>query len=169
MTAGSFHAIVRERREELAETLHKRLKASDAPNYRKADSQELRARSEQLVDAFLGSARGDSAPFVAYIERLTEERIAEGFFLPEIQLALSILEEQAWQLAVESSSITSLVPHLSLVTTTIGRAKDRLAQIFLEHKERAESRCEKLEQQLEALFKGTESVDLPEEEGVRRG
>jgi len=164
MKAAPFYPTLKERRDELVDMVCKRLKSSDAPHYRQTGSVELRERSEALVDAFLGSAKGDPAAFVAYIGKLAEERIAEGFVLREIQLALSILEEQAWQVAVECSTISSLVPHLSLVTTTIGRAKDRLAEIFLDHKQRAESRAGQLERRLEALFKGTDGVDLSEDQ-----
>jgi hypothetical protein len=158
-TALSLHPMMTEHSQELIETVFKRLRSSDSPHYREAGVEQLRIRCEKLVEAFLRSTRGQAAPFLVYIETLSEERIAEGYFLPEIQLALSILEEQAWRIAVERSSWSSLVPHLSLITTTIGKAKDLLAQIYLQRQQRAETRVGQLERELATLFKGTEGSD----------
>ncbi len=162
MTRAPFHALVAPRRDELVQALCKRLKSSESPNYRKVKQELLRSRCEKLVDAFLRSSKGDPAPFAAYIEQLTEERISEGYFLPEIQLLLSMLEEHAWSIAVEGSSIASLVPNLTLVTSTIGQAKDRLAQIFLAHKQRAETAAASLERRLEVCMQGTDAVLVDE-------
>jgi hypothetical protein len=44
---------------------------------------------------------------------------------------------------------------LSRVTTTIGLAKDRLAQLYLAELQRQLTRVEQCERRLEALFRGT--------------
>jgi hypothetical protein len=163
MPTSRFASLIKDRRDDLVTTIVRRLKSSSAPHYRKIDQQLLRGRSERLVDSFLRAMRGEYAPFVDYVEKLTAERIDEGYHLQEIQLALSILEERSWQVAVEHCDVATLVPTLALVTTTIGTAKDRLAQLYLAHKERCESRVASLEKRCEELFKGTEGHALPDD------
>jgi hypothetical protein len=163
MPTSGFAQIIKEKRDELVQTIVRRLKASNAPHYRRADRELLQTRVERLVDSFVRSTRGDHVPFVAYVEKLTEERISEGYHLQEIQLVLSVLEELAWKMAVEHTNVVTLLPSLSMVTSTIGHAKDRLAQIYLARMERCESRCVTLEKQRAALFKGTDGHALPED------
>ena len=141
------------------------LLASDAPHYREALPEERRARLERLVAAFLEAVRaGGPAPFVAHVRAIAGERAEEGYFLREIQHALSALEAQAWPLVTGAGGDTDVVVRrLALVTGVVGRGKDELARAFLEHTERAEARVASLEQRLAELFKGTQSP--PEGEG----
>jgi hypothetical protein len=139
---------------ELAAALFEGLRASRRSHYGTIDAADLTRRCARLVDAFLASLEGGPAAFVDYVRRITEERIAEGFYLPEIQQALSLLEARAWQIVVERSSVGALVGHLSAVTGTIGAAKDELARLYLAHKQRAEADLARL--QTSRLFAGTE-------------
>jgi len=135
------------------------LLAADAPHYREAPADERRARVERLVAAFLAAVRsGGPAPFVAHVRAIAGERAMEGYFLREIQHALSALEAQAWPLVVGAGGETDVVVRrLALVTGVVGRGKDELARAFLEHKERAEARAAQLADRLDKLFKGTDS------------
>jgi len=132
----------------------------DAPHYEAAGPEILGQRCRRLVEAFLASMAGGPAPFVTYVRQITEERISEGYYLPEMQQALSILESRAWQVAVERSTIVNLVPHLGIITGTIGAAKDELARVCLAHKQRADEDLERL--QTKRLFAGTEGHVEPE-------
>ena len=63
---------------------------------------------------------------------------------------------------VEGSSVGSLVRHLSIVTGTVGQAKDELARLYLEQKRTADGTIAVLEQRLDELSKGTEGHVEPE-------
>lgn len=154
--SASAHDVFHDQAGTLAAALERRLRESRAPHYRAIEPELLRRRCASIAEAFVESLRGDPAPFVDYIRLMTEERISEGYYLEEVQEALSGLEERAWQLAIERSNIEGLVRNLTVVTTTIGRAKDELARLYLAHKERADSEVARLQQRLQELFKGTE-------------
>ncbi len=111
------------------------------------------------MDAFVEAvAKGGPAPFVAHVRRVADERASEGYFLREIQQALSALEAQAWPLVTGAGGDTDLVVlRLALVTGIVGRGKDELARAFLDHKERAEARAVHLTEKLDRLMKGTDS------------
>ena len=147
------------RRDALAAGLEAALLAHDAPHYKESPPALRRARVDELVAAFLDAARaGGPAPFVAHVQRLAGERAQEGYLLREVQLALSALEAQAWPIVVDAGGETDLVVRrLALVTGIVGRGKDELARVFLDHKERAEARAAQLAERLDTLFKGTDS------------
>ena len=157
------------RRDDLIETVVRRLRSSTAPHYQNLDPDLLRGRSERLVDTFLTALDDAPADFVRFIRRISEERISEGFFLPEIQTALNILEERAWQVAAAEApagDAEALVRDLGLITGTIGAAKDQLARIYLQRKEQAESRADRLQARLDELFKGTDAPPLVEDDAL---
>jgi hypothetical protein len=153
MTTDLFE-LVRAEAAELAEVLARELRTAGTPHYLRAAPDVVRRRCHRLVKAFLESTRGHPAPFVKYVRQITDERIAEGYYLAEMQQALRLLEERVWRIAVEGSSIDRLVRHLGIVTGTIGAAKDELARAFLSEKQRAEAETARL--RAEHLFKGTE-------------
>ena len=138
----------------LAEAVSTGLRNADAPHYSSIDAGALDERCRRLVDAFLASMDGAPALFVEYVRGITGERIGEGYYLREIQLALSLLESRVWQLVAQRSDVASVVADLAVVTATVGAAKDELARIYLEHKERAEAECVRLT--TSRLFAGTE-------------
>lgn len=143
----------------LAAGLEASLLAQDAPHYREAPGEERRERVERLVAAFLEAVRaGGPAPFVAHVRAVAGERATEGYDLREVQIALSALEAQAWPIVVDAGGDTdTVVRRLALVTGIVGRGKDELARAFLDHKERAEAKAARLTEELDRLFKGTDS------------
>lgn len=153
---------------DLLTTLERRLDSTAAPHYRDSHPALLHERCARLVGAFI-EATVSGAPwgFAAHVRRITDERIAEGYHLSEIQLALSVLEGRAWQLAVERSSAGELVSNLAFVTGLVGQAKDELARAYLAHKEHADVRAAELQRRLDELFKGTERPAQPELVGTR--
>jgi hypothetical protein len=160
-------ALSREDACELTDALHQGLRGRGRSHYEALDAADLAQRCSRLVDAFLTSLEGEAGAFVDYVRRITEERIAEGFYLPEIQMALSLLEARAWHIVVDRSSIGALVGHLSVVTGTIGAAKDELARVYLAHKQRAEADLARL--QTSRLFAGTEGCPEIEPEPLPAG
>jgi hypothetical protein len=129
--------------------------AVTAPHYDALDAAALAGRCRRLADTFVSALQGDAPLFVEYVRRITRERMAEGFYLPEIQQALSLLEAGAWRIVVDRSNVASLVRNLVVVTGVVGAAKDELARVFLEHS-RTLSAAARV--QTAPLFAGTESV-----------
>ena len=156
---AALSSLLSARKDALAAGLEASLLAQEAPHYRESPPDERRSRVERLVAAFLEAVRaGGAAPFVAHVREVAGERAAEGYELREIQHALSALEAQAWPLVAEAGGETSVVVRrLALVTGVVGRGKDELARVFLEHKETAEARAAHLAERLDRLFKGTDS------------
>jgi len=138
----------------IVEELACELRRLDAPHYRALSDELLRLRCQRLVEAFLLSSGGNPRPFEDYVRQITSQRISEGYYLAEMQEALRLLEQRAWQLAVDGSNVASVVRHLGIITGTIGRAKDELARAFCAGKRRAEAALARIRP--EALFAGTE-------------
>ncbi len=128
------------------------LRQSTASHYVAEDYDRLQRRVQKLVAYFVMSMREHPDRFVDYVAEMARERIAEGYTLQEILLALRLLEEKAWRLTIESLVQPALVPALCRVTGTVGAAKDGLAGIYLGHLEQTaqaaqtwQRRCQELE------------------------
>ncbi|HVO10557.1 MAG TPA: hypothetical protein VMX54_07340 [Vicinamibacteria bacterium] len=132
--------------------------AHDAPHYREMPAEEVRARCDRLVAAFLEAVRGGGPePFVRHLRGIVEQRVAEGFLLREVQQALSLLEAAVWPLAEGAGGDTAtVVRRLAVVTGIVGQGKDELARAFLDQLERCGARASSLQRRLDELFRGTE-------------
>jgi hypothetical protein len=159
-----LYELLLQRRSELAASVAERLRAPDAPHYSQLDPGRLQERATQLVHVLLESVADLPATFVHYIQGTADERIGEGYFLDEIQLALSALEARAWQIVVQESRCEDHARHLAQVSTIVGAAKDHLARVYLCHKRRAEARVARLEQRLLELSRGTDAAPETDEE-----
>lgn len=148
---------VGERRHDLAVHLAHEIKQARHPHYEAVELPLLEERASQLVDAFHQSMRGDPRPFVAYVRRLSEARHREGYYLEEMQTLLSMLEERVWNLVLEESPFRRAVSHLAVVTTVIGKAKDELALVYLEAKNRSDLTVDELTRRL-AELQGTDPI-----------
>ena len=125
------------------------LRASDAVHYQQLDAALLNERIEHLVAEFLDTMAGEGKGFTEFILRLTEERMAEGFELTEIQTMLNTLDEQACDLALKHSDESKVDKHLVRICRTISLAKDELAYTYYLGKQSAESRLQELERKRE--------------------
>lgn len=128
-----LHDYVGDQAAAIAEGLAKALKDASAPHYQATDDSTLQGRTRRLVDAFVVALDDGPHCFVGYVRDMAEERIAEGFFLPEIQTVLSLLEQRVWHMVVDEAPIGELVSQLGCVTTVVGEAKDELARVYLQH------------------------------------
>jgi hypothetical protein len=140
----TLYQAIGERADALAAELFENLHGADTPHYRLAPADVLRRRCRALVDAFVRACEGDTEALAVHVRGVTRERIAEGYYLAEIQRALNLLEASAWHAVVERSSVLDLLHHLSLITTVIGRAKDELAREFLEDARQARETLRRL-------------------------
>lgn len=150
--------LISPRADALGAGLVSALLAHDTPHYRETPRDELRARCDRLVAAFLDALRrGGPEPFVRHVRAIVQERLAEGFLLRELQQALSSLEEQVWPIvAAADGESATIVKRLAVVTGIVGRGKDELARAFIDQLERCDAQVSRLQRRLDALFKGTE-------------
>lgn len=160
-----LYEIMKKHEPALVEYVEKQLRSVHTTHYGTMDAVLLHDRILNLVANFLESMRGDSKPFVQFVRDITQERISEGFHLRELQTAFTLLEQRAWQIAVEHCNVSDLVRSLSIVTGTVGSGKDELARLYLERSERADRTIVNLESKLQELFKGTEG-HVPSESEV---
>lgn len=116
---------------ELTDEVVRDVKHSSAHHYVDMDLQVLHRRIEVLVARLLQSIRETPKAFIAHVVDIAEARVAEGFALGEILLALRVLEEKAWAKTVAVMPIEEQVISLSRISGTIGAAKDRLAEIYV--------------------------------------
>jgi hypothetical protein len=160
MSTDLYHLVL-EDVEGLADAIAKDLKISVKPHYGEADLATLRERCLQLVEEFVESLTGRPERFAAYVAKVATERITEGYYLREIQRALSVMHDRLWERAVQRSSIGSLVLNLSAISQTVGAAKDELARVYLAHKEEAEKILTQSPERTGQLFKGTDANIQP--------
>lgn len=141
-----LYRVVLEREMELVNEIHRQLVHSTAQHYKDLEWEILLRRVESLVAYFLMSVRETPDLFINYIAEAVEERIAEGFRLAEILMAMRILEEKVWLVIVEDIPLPGRTSALAKVTGTIGAAKDLLAVSYVKHtaKEEAEKTAQDL-------------------------
>jgi hypothetical protein len=160
MRAITCHEILLPFKDELIEEEVKELKTLHAPNYEEIGVDLLHARAVRLVEEFLASLQEEPSHFVKYLDRIARERFTEGYFLEEIQSALNILGEKAWAIAVYEAPLWRRDVVLSVISGTLGAAKDQLARVYMELLKSAEGRARGLERKLSLLLSGT--VPAPE-------
>lgn len=161
---SNLYDIMKQDQPALIDYVETQLRSAHATRYGTMDAVLLHDRITNLVENFTVSMRGDPKPFVQFVRDITHERISEGFHLWEIQTAFTLLEQRAWQIAVEHCNVASVVRALSIVTGTVGSGKDELARLYLERSERADRTIVNLENKLQELFKGTEGHVASESE-----
>ena len=152
------------RKDAVVEEIVRGLRQSDSPHYRELDPGELRPRVVRLVEAFLDSSSGDPGAFLYYLEHLVKARIAEGYFLDEMQAVLNLLERQLWDVAVAGSQGDQLVASLTFICRTMGRGRDLLARGYFERAREADTRRGQLESRLRELAASAAHPTDPDEE-----
>jgi hypothetical protein len=127
--------------ERIVEEIFRQVRLSRSWHYRAEERPLLAERCALLVREFRRSLSEDSARLADHVCSIAVERIAEGYRLRELQLALSILEQELWRLCDRAlADRDELLEALSLVSWIVGHAKDELARTYLDLKERAEAR-----------------------------
>jgi hypothetical protein len=151
MATGLFQ-ILSPKRAKLSETITKELRSGDSPHYGEIDINRLKQRVDRFVDAFIECSMGEPLAFVRFIERLAEERIAEGYYLDEIQRVLNLLWQHSWQTVVDHAPAEARLEELAFVSRTVGAAKDELARIYLARTLEVNTRAQELEQRIKQLM-----------------
>jgi hypothetical protein len=159
-----LYRLLAEKREDLALEIVRRLRSSGTLHHRELAADNLEERANGLVLSLLRSLKEKPREFSSYVEQIAEERISEGFFLHEMQIALQILEERAWKVVADQAVPADQIGFLGCITRTIGGAKDQLAHVYLQQLERAEVKAALLQQRLDRLSSGTDPGRVLEEE-----
>jgi hypothetical protein len=131
-----LHEIVAAEERELAERLFHRLRRSGQVHYERAADVLLRERCERILRELVGSLRDSPSRLRNYMLEIAAQRIAEGYRLKELLTALAFLEKDVWKLcAREVEDRDELLRSLATVTTTIGWARDALAEAYAEFRQ----------------------------------
>lgn len=150
-----------ERETELVNNTLQRLKSSTSQKYMEMDWESLLHRVESLVNYFMLSFRTRPGQFVDYIAEIAEARIEADYRLQEILMALRILEELSWEITVDAVPLEEQVRLLARVTGTIGAAKDRLAEIYVEHMEKEAAAARDSRRRFDEGMEATGDSGLP--------
>lgn len=142
--AKKLRTLLEEHSDTLAESLVTALRSSDAEHYQGTEPKLLRKRVKRVIRKFVAAMDGKGAPFTDYILALTEERIAEGYYLSEVQTLLNALDEQACAIAMDHAPTERLDRYLLRICHTVSRAKDAIAYAYFVHKQQAEERLESI-------------------------
>ncbi len=120
----------------------------------------VQTRIDDLYVAVVDGRESQLVAVESHIEDLTRVRHRS----PPGQIVLRALEEKAWWLVVAFVPQTDQVRCLSQITGIIGAGKDQLAQIYLQHLEKAEVKAASLQGRLDGLAKGTDSGPVFEDD-----
>jgi hypothetical protein len=146
---------IRKEKEALTQSLVDAIRSSEAAHYRDADSELVRQRCQTLVDEFLAAFSKNPKSFATYLRRIATERMAEGYFLDELQLVLDLFRQRIWQLTAEALDDRQLlVEYLDLATSIVTEAKDAAARTYLERAQKEASAPPRRD--VNRLFAGTE-------------
>jgi hypothetical protein len=136
----SLKDLIGQHQETLTTHVVDRLRSGDLVHYGQVDPPLLRERVGRLVAAFLDSLAGEPAIFVDFVGQLAEERLAEGYFLDEIQAGLNLLDERSCDIVMRRADEGRIDDDLLRICRTVSLAKDALARTYFRRKEEAEAR-----------------------------
>ncbi len=97
-----FYSLLKEEQDDLVLEAVNRLKTSTATHYSHADVNNLRSRFNKLIQEFILSAMGEQEGFAEYLQKISNDRIREGYDFSEVQDALNTIESLVWRLCRES-------------------------------------------------------------------
>lgn len=130
------------------------LDRSRLAHYREAGHAVGRERLEYLYLLTVQSIRDRTlVPVTDYMAEVADDRFHGGYAIREVQIAINVLEETIWNHIVTEASPGELAEALGLVSTVLGAAKDRLAQVYVSLA--SQSKAPSLD--LSSLFEGRTS------------
>ncbi len=120
------------RRGEILEDALANLERSALTHYTAAGAHSRRRWLEALFDRAADSMRERNLlPLHGHVDRIAHERFVSGFDITEVQASFNALEEALWRAFVAEVPAEELVEDLAMVGTVLGRAKDRLAEVYV--------------------------------------
>ncbi len=139
-------SIIQQYRDELIATVCRRLQHLHDSHYEVIDYESHVEREERFLNALLdGLQKPAGSDFVNFVERLSETRSDEGYTLEEFQEAFNIVEDSLWKMLVrEYGHNDAFIEMWSITANLFRRAKDRVAQTYLDKAQLAERELEHL-------------------------
>lgn len=129
---GKLVRLLEKEGSKLSSNLCRFMRTSTAVHYNQTPSSLLVYRCDMLVESLREAVRSNLFEFTTTIEATASERYDECYLLEEVQLALTTLEELMWRACNEYfDDRKELTTALSLISYTIGNAKDHLARIYV--------------------------------------
>jgi len=130
---------------ELIDAVFNDIRKAHAPSYMDAEPELLLGRCQRFVAKYLTALEGNPRVFVDYMCRTAEDRVAEGYSLGEIHLVLDIFEGELWNICGERiSDQNTLLEALRKISSIINTARDEIACLFLEQRQKALAKIEEL-------------------------
>ena len=148
MTAGRelLIKIIQQYHDELITTICRQLQQLHDSHYEVIDYECHVEREEQFLNALLDGLRQPTeGDFLNFVQRLSERRSDEGYSLEEFQDAFNVVEDSMWNILVrEYGHNQAFIEMWSIIAHEFRRAKDQLAQTFLDKAHSAERELEHL-------------------------
>jgi len=129
-----FIQAVLPHRDELIDRVCNRLQKLSRSHYEFIDYERHHEREEEFLDIILTALQeNDYHLLLNYIEQLANKRSNEGYSLEEVQQAISIFEEELWNILTTYQPVREdLVEILHACNQLFGLVKDHMAKIYLE-------------------------------------
>lgn len=120
-------------RTDILSDAHAGLSRATPQHYRGDGSRSTLQRLSDLFDTATACVRDrDLSRMTRLVDELAHERYAHGYAIAEVQTAINTLEEAVWRHLVEARRPDSdVAADLAAVSTVLGVAKDRLAQVYV--------------------------------------
>jgi len=148
-------SIIEKYHDELIATICRRLQHFQDSHYEVIDYESHVEREERFLNALLAGLQNPAdSNFLNFVEQLSETRSEEGYSLEEFQEAFNIVEDSLWNILVrEYGRNNAFIEMWSIIAQVFRRAKDRLAQIYLDKALSAERELEHLRKKFRAYRK----------------
>lgn len=120
-------------RTDILSDAHERLSRATPQHYRQDGGRSTLQRLSDLFDTTTACVHDrDLSRMTRVVDELAHERYAHGYAIAEVQTAINTLEEAVWVRLVEAHRPDSdVAADLAAISTVLGVAKDRLAQVYV--------------------------------------
>ena len=137
---------IQQYRDELITNICRQLQQLHDSHYEVIDYECHVEREERFLNALLdGLQKPSDSDFLNFVEHLSEIRSDEGYSLEEFQDAFNIVEDCVWSILVrEYGHDDAFIDMWSIIAHAFRRAKDRVAQTYLDKAHSAERELEHL-------------------------
>ena len=109
------------------------LRRSHLRHYEAAGQEYSQETLRRLFDIVIDCVRSRRlGPILAYFEQVAQRRYDGGYGLHEVQTAVNVLEEAIWRNVLEHVSAGNRAEALTLISTVLGKGKDKLALRYVE-------------------------------------
>jgi hypothetical protein len=153
---------IEQHRQELIETVSKRLQQLEGTHYADIDYERHLEREEVFLNVLLqGLAHETPEVFLNFVDQLSDQRANEGYTLQEFQQAFNIVEDTIWEMLVrEYAPDQSLIEMLTTFRRFFRAGKDRLAGVYLREADFTKKELEEIQRKFRTYRKMTKHGHL---------